>query len=114
ARGKLLEENVPDGKQVVSPEVAYVATQMLKGKIERGTGVAATALDRPRAPAWGPGRPAGPPPPRPAPPTTTPTPGSSASRRSLPPACGSATTARAAWARTRRARGSRCRSGQRS
>ena len=49
ARGKLLEENVPDGKQVVSPEVAYVATQMLKGTIERGTGVAAKALGRPAA-----------------------------------------------------------------
>jgi len=49
AQGKLLEENVPDGKQVVSPEVAYVATQMLKGTVERGTGVAAKALGRPAA-----------------------------------------------------------------
>src|SRR5215475_5563466 len=49
SQGKLLEENVPDGKQVVSPEVAYVATQMLRGTIERGTGVAAKALGRPAA-----------------------------------------------------------------
>src|SRR4029453_18693239 len=54
ARGKLLEENVPDGKQVVSPEVAYVAIQMLKGTIERGTGVAAKALGRPPAAKAGP------------------------------------------------------------
>jgi len=46
---KLLEENAPQGKQVLSPEVAYVATHMLKGTIERGTGVAARALGRPAA-----------------------------------------------------------------
>jgi penicillin-binding protein 1A len=46
---KLLEENVPQGKQVLSPEVAYVMTHMLKGTIERGTGVAARALGRPAA-----------------------------------------------------------------
>ncbi|HET7875510.1 MAG TPA: PBP1A family penicillin-binding protein [Methylomirabilota bacterium] len=46
---KLLEENVPQGKQVLSPELAYVATHMLKGTIERGTGQAAKALGRPAA-----------------------------------------------------------------
>jgi penicillin-binding protein 1A len=46
---KLLEENAPQGKQVLSPEVAYVATHMLRGTIERGTGVAAKALGRPAA-----------------------------------------------------------------
>jgi penicillin-binding protein 1A len=46
---KLLEENTPQGKQVLSPEVAYVATYMLRGTIERGTGVAAKALGRPAA-----------------------------------------------------------------
>ena len=46
---KLLEENTPQGKQVLSPEVAYVATHMLRGTIERGTGVAAKALGRPAA-----------------------------------------------------------------
>jgi penicillin-binding protein 1A len=49
AQQKLLEENAPQGKQVLSPEVAYVATHMLKGTIERGTGVAAKALGRPAA-----------------------------------------------------------------
>jgi penicillin-binding protein 1A len=46
---KLLEENTPQGKQVLSPEVAYVITHMLEGTIERGTGVAAQALGRPAA-----------------------------------------------------------------
>ena len=46
---KLLEENAPQGKQVLSPEVAYVITHMLEGTIERGTGVAAKALGRPAA-----------------------------------------------------------------
>jgi 1A family penicillin-binding protein len=49
AQGKLLEENIPEARQVLSPEVAYVATQMLKGTIERGTGIAAKALGRPAA-----------------------------------------------------------------
>jgi 1A family penicillin-binding protein len=48
-QGKLLEENIPEARQVLSPEVAYVATQMLKGTIERGTGIAAKALGRPAA-----------------------------------------------------------------
>src|SRR5258706_2152510 len=43
---KLLEENTPQSKQVVSPELAYVMTYMLRGTIERGTGVAARALWR--------------------------------------------------------------------
>ena len=46
---KLLEENTPQGKPVITPELAYVATYMLKGTIERGTGVAAKALGRPAA-----------------------------------------------------------------
>ncbi len=49
AQGKLLEENVPEPKQVLTPELAFVATQLLKGTIERGTGVAAKALGRPAA-----------------------------------------------------------------
>jgi len=49
SQGKLLEENVPEGRQAVSAEVAYVATHMLRGTIERGTGVAAKALGRPAA-----------------------------------------------------------------
>jgi penicillin-binding protein 1A len=46
---KLLEENTPQAKQVVSPELAYVMTSMLRGTIERGTGAAARALGRPAA-----------------------------------------------------------------
>jgi penicillin-binding protein 1A len=46
---KLLEENTPQSKQVVPPELAYVMTHMLRGTIERGTGVAARALARPAA-----------------------------------------------------------------
>src|SRR5262245_25018043 len=49
SRRKLLEENAPQGRQVISPEVAYVVTHMLKGTIERGTGTAAKALGRPAA-----------------------------------------------------------------
>jgi penicillin-binding protein 1A len=49
AQHKLLEENSPQGKAVVSPELAYVMTYMLRGTIERGTGVAAQALGRPAA-----------------------------------------------------------------
>ena len=46
---KLIEENTPQGKQVVSSELAYVMTHMLRGTIERGTGAAARALGRPAA-----------------------------------------------------------------
>jgi len=40
-RGKVLEENVADRHVVLSPEVAYVMTDMLKGVVARGTGTAA-------------------------------------------------------------------------
>lgn len=46
---RLIEENTPQGKQVISPEVAYVITHMLEGTIERGTGAGAKALGRPAA-----------------------------------------------------------------
>jgi penicillin-binding protein 1A len=49
AQGKLLEEHVPDGRAALSTELAYVATHMLRGTVERGTGVAARALGRPVA-----------------------------------------------------------------
>jgi penicillin-binding protein 1A len=48
-QGKLIEENAPQGKPVVSPDVAYVMTHMLRGTIDRGTGTAAKALGRPAA-----------------------------------------------------------------
>src|SRR5262245_7232807 len=49
AQGKLLEENVPEGKEALSPETAYVVTHMLRGVVERGTGQGAKALGRPVA-----------------------------------------------------------------
>ncbi|MHB8731680.1 MAG: transglycosylase domain-containing protein [bacterium] len=39
--GKVLEEHVADRHVVLSPEVAYVMTDMLKGVVQRGTGIAA-------------------------------------------------------------------------
>jgi penicillin-binding protein 1A len=49
AQGKLLEEHVPEGREALSPEIAYVITNMLRGVVERGTGQAAKALGRPIA-----------------------------------------------------------------
>jgi penicillin-binding protein 1A len=49
AQGKLLEEHFPQGKEALAPEVAYVMTHMLRGVVERGTGVGARALGRPIA-----------------------------------------------------------------
>jgi penicillin-binding protein 1A len=48
-KGKLLEEYVPEGRQAISPELAYVMTHMMRGTIDRGTGAAAKALSRPAA-----------------------------------------------------------------
>ncbi len=47
--GKLIEEYVPEGREAVSPDVAYVMTHMLRGVVERGTGQGARALGRPVA-----------------------------------------------------------------
>src|SRR2546427_3550963 len=44
-----LFRSVPEGREAVTPETAYVITQMLRGVVERGTGVAAKALGRPIA-----------------------------------------------------------------
>ncbi len=44
--GKVLEENNPNLKQVLSPEIAYVLTDMLKNVIQSGTGRAAAKLGR--------------------------------------------------------------------
>jgi penicillin-binding protein 1A len=49
AQGRLIEENIPQGQDAANPAVAYVLTQMLRGAIERGTGVAARSLGRPIA-----------------------------------------------------------------
>ncbi|HVR28184.1 MAG TPA: PBP1A family penicillin-binding protein [Thermoanaerobaculia bacterium] len=42
--GTVLEEHAPRASQVVSPEVAYVLTHMLRGVIQRGTGGSAASL----------------------------------------------------------------------
>ncbi len=49
AQGRLLEENIPQGREVARPEAAFVASHMLRGVVERGTGVQARALGRPMA-----------------------------------------------------------------
>jgi len=49
SQGKLLEEHVPEGREAISPETAYVITNMLRGVVERGTGQGAKALGRPVA-----------------------------------------------------------------
>jgi len=49
AEGKLLEEHVPEPREAVSPEMAYVITHMLRGVVERGTGHGAKVLARPIA-----------------------------------------------------------------
>src|SRR5437763_6655173 len=49
AQGKLLEEHLPDPREAVPPETAYVITHMLRGVVERGTGQAAKVLNRPIA-----------------------------------------------------------------
>jgi penicillin-binding protein 1A len=49
AQRKLLEENVPQGRQALPPDLAYVITHMMKGTVERGTGQAAKAIGRPVA-----------------------------------------------------------------
>jgi len=86
---KMLEENVPQGRQALPPDLAYVVTHMMQGTIERGTGQAAKALGRPAAAKTGPR-------------TTTRTRGSSASRLISPRAYGWAMTGRGASGRTRR------------
>ncbi len=49
AQGKLLEEHVPEGREALAPETAYLMTHMLRGVVERGTGQGAKALGRPIA-----------------------------------------------------------------
>jgi penicillin-binding protein 1A len=49
AQGRLLEEFLPEGREAISPETAYLATMMLRGVVERGTGQGAKVLGRPIA-----------------------------------------------------------------
>jgi penicillin-binding protein 1A len=47
--GRILEENIPAEREVLSPQTCYVMTNLLRGVVERGTGQAARALGRPCA-----------------------------------------------------------------
>jgi penicillin-binding protein 1A len=49
AQGRLVEENIPQGREAVSPAVAAHLTQMLRGAVDRGTAVQARVLGRPLA-----------------------------------------------------------------
>jgi penicillin-binding protein 1A len=49
AQGRLLEENIPQGREAIDPAIASGLTQMLRGVVEHGTGVAARVLERPVA-----------------------------------------------------------------
>jgi len=49
AQGRLLEENIPQGREAVAPGVALGLTDLLRGVVERGTGIAARVLERPLA-----------------------------------------------------------------
>ncbi|MDR1418159.1 MAG: transglycosylase domain-containing protein [Endomicrobium sp.] len=47
--GKILEENVPQQKEVLSSQTCFVLTNMLKAVVEKGSGWQAKALERPCA-----------------------------------------------------------------
>ncbi len=49
AKGNLVENNVPEGKEAISPETAYLTTSMLEDVVRYGTGRRAKALKRPVA-----------------------------------------------------------------
>lgn len=49
SQGELLERVKPDVREVLSPQVAYLTTNLLRGVVARGTGAAASALGRPLA-----------------------------------------------------------------
>ena len=48
-QGNLLEENQPETETVISPQMAYMMTYLLKGVIERGTAQAASPLLKDKA-----------------------------------------------------------------
>jgi penicillin-binding protein 1A len=49
AQGRLVEENIPQGREAVDPLIANRLTAMLRGVVDRGTAVAARVLERPLA-----------------------------------------------------------------
>jgi penicillin-binding protein 1A len=48
-KGEVLEENKPQIEEVISPQTAYIMTNLLKGVVQNGTGAKAQALGRPCA-----------------------------------------------------------------
>lgn len=48
-QGRTLHEFLPEGKQVIRPEVAFVLTHVLRGVVERGTAARLRVLNRPLA-----------------------------------------------------------------
>ncbi len=48
-QGRILEQHVPETQEVMRPETAFVLVNVMKGVIERGTGVRARVLERPLA-----------------------------------------------------------------
>ena len=48
-KGDVLEENKPEGMEVISPQTAFLATSMLEDVVKHGTGWRAKALRRPTA-----------------------------------------------------------------
>jgi len=48
-QGRTLEQHVTETQEVMRPETAYVLVNVMKGVIQRGTGVRARVLDRPLA-----------------------------------------------------------------
>jgi penicillin-binding protein 1A len=100
--GSVLEENEPSVKPALSPEVAYVMTDMLKNVVQSGTARAAAKLGKKHC-GKKPGRRA-----------TTATTGSSATTRVSWPVFGWATTITAPSATRRPAPARRCRYGSHS
>jgi penicillin-binding protein 1A len=49
SQGRLIEENIPQGRDAIDPAMALGLTQMLRGVVERGTAVGARVLERPLA-----------------------------------------------------------------
>jgi penicillin-binding protein 1A len=49
AQGRLIDETIPQGREVISPTLARTLTHMLQGVVDRGTAVAARVLERPLA-----------------------------------------------------------------
>jgi penicillin-binding protein 1A len=47
--GNILEENTPVSEEVISPQTAYIMSNLLQGVVENGTGWRARALKRPAA-----------------------------------------------------------------